>query len=340
MEVVYHSSDTFAPMLGTSIVSLLEQNKNSTNIRIWVIEHGISEKNKDHLREIATRYSREICFIPMPDCNETFQLGLKNVKKKWIFDSYCRILLDQILPKDIEKALYLDADVLVVDDLQALWDLDMRGCYVVAAHDGLSQNYYDLWGLSENASYCNSGVLLFDLKRCREENVTERIRRFVSSQHGYVFFMEQTTMNVVFDGAICILPPRYNLQTVNLCLSYQEMLALRKPVYYYNKQEFEEAKRHPAILHMTSNAFLVKNRAWVEGSNHPAAPVYQKYAKMTPWGEAAILPDTRGKGKRALDTVIAHIPRSILIPTVGWVYNHARIWMIRRTMRKITDEQR
>ena len=340
MDVVYHSSNMFAPMLGTSIASLLEQNRKTENIRIWVIEHEISEENQCRLRELVARYSREINFIPMPDCNETFQLGLRNVKKKWIFDSYCRILLDQILPQDIERVLYLDADVVVADELEGLWNLDMQGCCVAAVQDALSRNYYDLWGLSENAAYCNSGVLLFDLKKCREEHVAERIRRFVSSQHGYVFFMEQTTMNAVFDGAICILPLRYNMQTVNVCLSYKEMLTLRKPVHYYDKLEFEEAKRHPAILHMTSNAFLVKCRAWVQGSNHPVAPTYQMYAKKTPWGETAILPDSRSMLRRLLDAIISHIPRCILILVVAWMYNHVRIWTIRRTMRKIVDKQR
>lgn len=338
MEIVYHSSDTFAPILGVSILSLFENNRRANYIRVWIIEHDISEINKQLLKQIAKTYDRDMQFIPMPNCNEEFQIGLRAVRKKWLFDSYCRLFLNRILPSDIKRVIYLDSDVLIMDSLEELWNIDMNGFCIAGVLDGLSRNYYKLWNLAEQAQYCNSGVLLIDLNLWRKNTIDKEVQNFVHNQHGYVFFMEQTVFNVVLASKIFILPARYNVQTAMSMLSYKQMLTLRKPVHYYDKQEFEEARRHPAILHMTSNAFLVKSRAWVRGSNHPAASIYQKYAKMTPWGEAAILPDTRGRSKRVLDTAIARVPRCVLIPVVGWIYNYARVWTVRRTMRKIANE--
>ena len=91
MNVAYHSSDSYCPVLGTSIASLLDNNKSFDNIRIFVIEEKISEHNKNKLKSMVDDYGREIVFIPMPDVNKTQKLGLKAVRSDWIFNSYCRL---------------------------------------------------------------------------------------------------------------------------------------------------------------------------------------------------------------------------------------------------------
>ena len=142
MNVAYHSSNSYCPVLGTSIVSLLENNKSFDSIRIFVIEEKISEQNKDKLKAMVDSYGREIVFIPMPDVNKTQNLGLKAVRSDWIFNSYCRLFLDQILPEDVDRVLYLDSDVLILGDLQELWNIDLEGKCVAGVIDCLSEKYY------------------------------------------------------------------------------------------------------------------------------------------------------------------------------------------------------
>ena len=65
MDVVYHSSDSFAAVTGVSITSLFENNKSADTINVWLIEHDITQENKDNLVKIANKYERKIYFIPM-----------------------------------------------------------------------------------------------------------------------------------------------------------------------------------------------------------------------------------------------------------------------------------
>lgn len=149
MVVTYHSSNMFAPVVGTSMLSLFENNQMIDEIQVYIIENKICNENKERLRDIARAYGRQLVFIPMPDISEKFQLGLITVKERWIPDSYCRLFLPELLPNNVEKVLYLDSDTLVVDSLQELWELDMQDCFAAAAKDCLGEPYFELLHLED-----------------------------------------------------------------------------------------------------------------------------------------------------------------------------------------------
>ncbi len=333
MNVAYHSSDSYCSVLGTSIVSLLENNKSFDDIRIFVIEEKITEQNKEKLKTMVAEYGREIFFIPMPDVNKTQKLGLKAVRSDWIFNSYCRLFLDQILPDDIDKVLYLDSDTMVLGSLQELWNVDLKGKCVAGVADCLSEKYYEMLEMSKTSHYCNSGVQLQDLKQWKEQKVGDKVRTYVHKSGGYIFFMEQTVFNVVLQDKILILPPKYNTYTLMQCLSYKEIIKLRNPRDYYTEEQIKEAVRNPQIVHLTST-FIIKNRAWFEDNNHPMKETYRAYKAMTPWKDEPGFPDKSNKLQLFERTCVNIFPRSVLLALVGWIYNGPRIANIKSKMKK------
>lgn len=333
MNVTYHSSDSYCPVLGTSIVSLLENNKSFDSIRIFVIEEKISEKNKDKLKTMVDSYGREIVFIPMPDVNKTQNLGLKAVRSGWIFNSYCRLYLDQILPDDVDRVLYLDSDVLVLGDLQELWNIDLQGKCVAGVTDCLSSKYYEMLEMSRTSHYCNSGVQLQDLRQWKEQKVGDKVRAYVHKSGGYIFFMEQTVFNVVLQDKILVLPPEYNTYTLMQCLSYRELIKLRNPRNYYSESEIQDAVKAPKIVHLTST-FIIKNRAWFADNNHPMKETFKKYKGMTPWRDEPGFPDRTNRLQKFERVCVKVVPHSILLGLVGWIYNGPRIINIKNKMRK------
>ena len=336
MNVAYHSSDAYARILAVSVASLFENNKDCDEINVYVIERGITDENKRALNSIAQNYRRRIIFVPMPNINEMENLGLKKVKKKWVFDSYCRIFLDDLLPESVDKVLYLDSDVLVADSLQELWSMDISNHVAAGVKDCINKKYYEVLGLKEGAHYCNSGVILINLKKWRDDNIGDQIRQFVHNRNGYVFFMEQTVMNGVIQDKWLILPARYNVNTLMMMLSYRDIQTLRKIDDFYTENEVKSAMAHPALIHMTS-VFLVHNRTWIEGSNHPAKPLYEHYKALTPWADIADLPDNRSARIKLRDKIIDVLPNRILLPIASWIYNNARVSIIKRNMKKYSS---
>lgn len=333
MNVAYHCSDSFAPVLGTSITSLFENNRKMDEIHVYVIEEGISESNKSKLNDLANMYGRYIHFIQMPDVNKEQNLGLKKVRADWIFNSYCRLFLDCILPAEVDRVLYLDSDVLIVGDLSDLWSLDMGEYCVAGVKDCLGKKYYELLGLNDNANYCNSGVMLQNLQLWRSKNIGDRIREYVSKNGGYVFFMEQTVYNAVFQGQILILPPRYNTYTIMQCLSYNEMIRLRKPYDYYSREEVEDAVVNHKILHLT-NTFLITNRAWYDDTNHPEKETFRYYKSLSPWCDEPAFEDNRNFKKKIIQNVVDILPKGFVIVFSELIYNTVRIYNIKRLQMK------
>ena len=57
MNIVYHASDSFAKVTGTSIVSIFENNKDIDKINVYVIEKNFTEDNKKKMEQLADKYN-------------------------------------------------------------------------------------------------------------------------------------------------------------------------------------------------------------------------------------------------------------------------------------------
>lgn len=333
MYIAYHSSDLFSKEVGTSITSLFENNKDIIDIVVFVIEHNISEVNKKKILDIAKKYKREIRFISMPDFNKDKQLELKFIKSTWSYDSYSRLFLDELLPLEIERVLYLDGDVLVNDSLGDLWNLNMQGKCAAAVTDSLGEEYYELFNLSKSAHYCNSGVILIDLKKWREESISDKIVSYIKKCNGYSFFMEQTVLNVVLDSQIYILHPRYNVFSLMMCLTHKEHMYLRNPKRFYSETDVRNALMKPCLIHLTTCFFII-NRAWIENNNHPAKFMYLKYAALTPWNKASLELDIRDFRKKFIDFFVQNLPRIFVLIVAKYLYQNIRVKRIKKQIDK------
>lgn len=329
MNVVYHSSDSFASVLSVSIASIMENNKGMDDITFYVLEKQMTEESKHKLTQMVAAYNRKLVLIPMPDMQKDFNFPIARVRKKWILDSYCRLFLGSILPKEVERVLYLDCDTLCHGDLQEFWNMDLQGCYCGAVTDAVGEHYYELFDMNKTSHYCNSGMILFDLKRWREDGMEDKVAEYVREKNGFVFFMEQSVMNIVLQNKIKILHPKYNTYTLISGLTNQELSWLRHCKRFYSKQECDEARKDPRLIHLT-NLFLVKGRPWLEGNKHPFRDLFMNYRALTPWKDEPLMKDNSSKTKQIGMGVIRAMPRWISLPIIGIVYEYIRPRQIAR----------
>jgi lipopolysaccharide biosynthesis glycosyltransferase len=131
---------------------------------------------------------------------------------------HLRLFAARLLPERCERALYLDADVLVLGDLGPLWRTRMDGALAAAVRDKFVPCIGAAVGLAGlpwlaglgRAPYFNSGMLLLDLRRWREEDVTDRLLR-VLAEHGDRFsYPDQDALNAVLVGRWCRVGARWN----------------------------------------------------------------------------------------------------------------------------------
>ena len=197
----------YIPFLATSLYSLTAHGGQSLLLEITVLYRDIGLSDRDRL-ETLVRAPHRLRWI------EVSEALCRQIGAPLAFSgappNYFRLLAPYIFPGE-ERALYLDADTVILGDISPLATTFLEGCGIGAVVDWLScvrdavSNWSEL-GLDGDTPYFNSGVLLMDLGRWRKESIALRAFEICSqnSQHlwaqGKWLQYEQYGLNVAVRG--------------------------------------------------------------------------------------------------------------------------------------------
>lgn len=127
-------------------------------------------------------------------------------------EAYSRLFCAFKLPEDMERILYLDADMICTGDIEELYNLDFDDKIWVAAPDnGIQEKDLNRLGLPLDYKYINSGMLLINLKKLRA-NYTERfIVEKIRENKDILIYPDQDFVNKIFKDEIKVVSTKYNL---------------------------------------------------------------------------------------------------------------------------------
>lgn len=116
---------------------------------------------------------------------------------------YYRLLASLLLPESLDRALYLDPDILVINPVRPLYDLDIsRHLYAAAAHVGLTNlaTYVNQIRLNafESEYYYNSGVLLMNLRRQRRRTAAAEVFDYLREHGAELLLPDQDVLNALY----------------------------------------------------------------------------------------------------------------------------------------------
>lgn len=302
LNVVYSSDNNYAQHVGVSMLSLFENNKEFNCITIYLVEDNISVENKNKLVSISETYNRKIKFINFNQYKNSVKLNIGNSIS---INAYARLFITTMLNTDIEKVIYLDSDSIINNSLSDLWSININEYYVAGVCDTVSDNAKLKISMNVNQQYINSGMLLVNLKKWREERVEEKFKNFIEYYDGNVFHHDQGVINGVLKDSFLILPPKYNAMTTYFTMKREEIMEYYKLKDYYNESELKEAISNPIFIHFTPG-FV--NRPWVKGSKHPLKYLYVQYLDVSPWKGSKLSNDTRNKGEKIVAFMFEKLP--------------------------------
>lgn len=207
LHVVMAANDDYTPYMGTSMLSLLDNNANQfAHIFFWVIDNGISEANKRKLKEQAEEFGADVSFKNVKKNLLRITLPVEN--QIWDKSIFGRFFLGEIVPDYVERVLYLDGDTIVRGEIKELLETDLHGNWIAGVTDvseGTSKR--DMGGLDR---YVNSGVLLIDMVQWRKQNIQEKLITFINTWTGKIRYPDQDVINAVCAGKIELLELKYN----------------------------------------------------------------------------------------------------------------------------------
>lgn len=129
------------------------------------------------------------------------------------------LLMPELLPESLDRVLFMDADMLVLDDVMPLWDTPLEGHVLAAAVDGAvprcsAPRGVKGWrarGIPADAPYFNCGLLLADLGRWRQRDVTRSALQYMRVTREPIDFLHQEALNAVLWDDWQRLDQRWNL---------------------------------------------------------------------------------------------------------------------------------
>ncbi len=176
----------------------------SVGVDLWLITANVEDETvhccREFLKQKQDRHqvhavhlqNKDIAALRIPKFGENFKLG--------------RLLIGQ-LPLDTERAIYLDC---VTYTRRSLWPLmicDLENKPVAAVPNRFDKYFSPLLlpltrGQSQGgpSTIFNSGVLVIDVKRWRDQAIGERALAFLSKHIDICSFRDQDSLNVVLEG--------------------------------------------------------------------------------------------------------------------------------------------
>ncbi|MBP1564501.1 MAG: glycosyltransferase family 8 protein [Oscillospiraceae bacterium] len=322
MHVVYASDDKFSEIMGISILSLLENNKDIEDISVYILDSAISESNKDKIESIFQKYNRKNpIWIKAVNISDKLKMNIE--VDRGSLSQYARLFVSSVLPENLDRVLYLDCDIIINSSLKELWNTDLKGKTIGALMDAFSRKYRPNIGLKDKDIMFNSGVMLIDLVKWKEQKIEDKLLKFISDKKGIIQQGDQGALNAVLSYDTYCFEPKYNSETVFYDFNYREMMIYRDPPEFYSEEEINDAINNPVIIHFTTS--FLSERPWVEGCKHRYVDKWLLYKQMSPWDEEPLWKPKKVVGiKKMYLLFISKMPRRFVVWFSGLLHRYGK----------------
>ena len=268
INIAFGVDANFARPMGVAMTSIILNNRNQ-NIIFHIFTDGLNECDKIRLKLLA-----EINHIIIKIYYIDISI-FKNLKTttNWSVATYYRFIMCKGLYGEVEKVLYLDADIICLKQIQELFNIDMNGKTIMAVHDIIDSYNFPIRMKKINiksGNYFNAGVLLIDINKWNEKNISERAFELLLNNMEKYDYLDQDVLNVTLENDVCFINKNYN--------------------YIYNKEQSQKDNLVDVIklLH-----YATVQKPWYTWYNYPLGESFIKYASQSPWKDVPLLDQPR-----------------------------------------------
>lgn len=268
--LVCAADNNYVMPLAVTLRSTIENLSSERQIKIYVIDGGIKQENKERLLK-SVKSKKLISFLFVyPSEDLLADVEVSSYYTKAIF---YRLLIPDLIPEH-SKAIYLDSDVVVNADLGELWDIGLDDYYLLAARDQyfptiLSASCLELFQ-SQNLrinKFFNSGVLVIDLEKWRIDKTSNKIINFISKYK----LLDQEGLNILLKDKWKEISPLWNQSHgIYECKAWD--------LSPFSQEEYNALLNNPFIIHYTSS-----NKPWNSIDCHPFQSLFYHYLDLTAW---------------------------------------------------------
>lgn len=279
LHAVYAADDNYAPYMGISMYSLLINNsEHFDRIYVYVLDNGIGAKNHSLLKKQADVFNNvELLFH---DISQKIDEIKPKYATGWSNSIFGRYFIDDIVGEGVDKLLYLDCDTIVNNSLKELIDTDISDYYAAGVVDGFSHRQIEYLGLDKKRMYVNSGVLLINVKKWKNDEVCKMLVEYVNSFERKLIYPDQDAFNAVCGKSLLRLPLKYNFFLI-MNLDYVDEYLQKEDTPYVRNEIMEAMVDNYAgtvVFHFTGKKPWNKSESSLNFEK-----IFTKYARQSCW---------------------------------------------------------
>lgn len=235
INIALTASEDWLKYSAVTAASILYNATSSDNYHFYIVCNNFPEEIKNTFHSLNRIKQAEYSFLVIDDTE--FEGAIHD----WLGVSAAyRLKLPKLVNED--KILYMDSDVIAMQNVHELYLTDISNYYIAAVEDKCSSIMKVRVGLSAEQTFFNSGVQLMNLKMIREDNlepvIFEKLRKST-------YYTDQDVINDVCRNKILSLPLKYNI--------------VPNGQYSGREEERDEAFRHPVLLHFGCKPWTNRN---------------------------------------------------------------------------------
>ena len=192
--VVFAGDYAYIRQIETAMKSLCRHN---SHLKIYLLNQDIPQEWFSQIRIYLQEMGGDLI-----DCKligSQYKMNWSNKLPHINHMTFARYFIPDFVTED--KVLYLDSDLLVTDDLEELFQLDLGENYLAAARSCFGA------GIGFNA-----GVLLINNKKWQAENIRQKLIDLTEKEHENVKEGDQSILNMLFKDQYSLLEDKYNFQ--------------------------------------------------------------------------------------------------------------------------------
>lgn len=246
-----------------ALLKSIEQNhKTGEKIAVYVISDNVKSSSRARIEKSIDQAMFTIAWIKMEDAIPA-GVTLPLDRTSYPVTIYLRLFIQYIVPEGTKKALFLDVDMLVVSEISSLYNQELGDNTIAAVQDPRLLTFDNSWGgilnyrelgFAPDTKYFNTGLIIFDIPKWKEQNLTQKIIACINDNIKFANYPDQYGFNVILAHHWFELDTRWN---------------------YFASGDIAA----PYIIH-----FISRKPFYTSYDNNPAyKALFYKYVKLTEW---------------------------------------------------------
>lgn len=215
VNLFFACDERYIPFLAVTLISVKENRSEQRNYNIIILNTGITEANKMKIVSTLAEPGFNIEFHDISACVESISKKL-HTRDYYSKTTYFRLFIPKLYP-EIDKALYLDCDIILRSDVGELFDTELGDNLVGAVPDEFVLSVERLHGyvtkrigVENYSDYFNAGVLIMNLKAMREYDFEQKFIE-VLSEIKFDVAQDQDYLNAICKSKKVLIDKEWNI---------------------------------------------------------------------------------------------------------------------------------